>query len=66
MKATEEVITERTYNGIPISEIKINRETFDAFEFFETYGWGDVGIVVEIFELNGCLNKPENNEKIFG
>lgn len=66
MKATEEVITERTYNGIPISEIKINCETFDALEFFETYGSGDARIVVEILELNGCLIKTENNEKIFG
>jgi hypothetical protein len=56
MKA-QEVITEKTYNGIPISEIKIDCKEFDMMEFFDKYGWGDAAIVVEILELNGCLIK---------
>jgi hypothetical protein len=58
---TENVITEKTFNGIPISEIKIDCKEFNAWDFFEKYGWDDVSILVEILELNSCLKKTKKH-----
>lgn len=58
MEAQE--VKEKTYNGIPLSEIKIDCEQFDMIDFADKYGWGDAAIIVEILELNGCLTKPKD------
>lgn len=57
MKTTKKVIKEKTYNGVPMSQIKIDCEKFDITEFAEKYGWGSAGDIAEILEMNGCIKK---------
>lgn len=51
----KKVITEKTYNGIPISQIKIDCDKFDIVEFGKKWGWGGAGDIMEILKLNGCM-----------
>ena len=55
---TEEV-KEKTYNGIPLSKIKVDCKEFDMMEFADKYGWGDAALIVEILEMNGCVKKSK-------